>query len=61
MAKYLVWVKEVWERLEKVEAESESEAIEKAKRCEGFMVDNSEEYCRTLDSSLWTVTKEEEI
>ena len=59
MKKYIVCVREVWIQMLKVEAESDSEAIEIVERGGGKEIENMLEYSHTLDSEYWTVDKDE--
>lgn len=58
MPSYLVTVKEVWDQLVRVDANSEEDAIKRVRDGAGTYLENPE-YSRTLDSDGWKVETDE--
>ena len=55
MKKYIITMKEVWDQMTIVDAESEEEAIRLVEKGEGQLLDDGFEYNRTMDSEYWNV------
>lgn len=55
MAKYVVYVREIWVQGVAVEAQDKLEAIAKVEEGEGEYLPNDLEYSDTRDKSEWTV------
>jgi len=58
--KYIVTMKEVWDQMAIVEANSEEEAIKLIEAGEGQLLDDGFEYSRTFDSEYWNVEEVED-